>query len=116
MNRAVSLSIYRLILRVHPARFVARFGDEMLWIFEEERQRGATARLLFDGILSLLRQRFSLHDEPPQASASFGVLVSDSRIGAGRLLQGGLMAAMLFTGFLLLLSRGGPFPELLPHL
>ena len=35
----------------------------MLWIFEE-CQRGATVRLLFDGMLSLLRQHLTTYDEP----------------------------------------------------
>jgi hypothetical protein len=110
MSRAVALFTYRLILRIHPAPFLARFGDEMLWIFEEECQRGATARLLFDGILSLLRQRFRVEDEPAHVSVGIGVLVSDSRIGLVRLLQGGVASAVLFTGFALLLNQGGPFP------
>jgi hypothetical protein len=110
MNRAAALSVYRLILRIHPAPFVARFGDEMLWIFEEECQRGATTRLLFDGILSLLRQRFRVQEEPAHASAGFVVLVSDSRMSLVRLFQGWVMSSLLFAGFALLLNQGGPFP------
>lgn len=64
MSRAFSLYVYRLILRSHPPSFIDRFGDEMLWIFQKECQRGATVRLLFDGVLSLLRQRLSTQDEP----------------------------------------------------
>jgi hypothetical protein len=110
MNRAISLSVYRLILRSHPAPFLARFGDEMLWIFEEECQRGATVRLLCDGILSLLRQRFNAQDEPVRTSASFGVLISEP-ISEFRLLQGALIASLFFAGFLLLLPPGrGPLP------
>jgi hypothetical protein len=110
MNRAAALFTYRLILRVHPAPFVSRFGDEMLWIFEEECQRGATARLLFDGILSLLRQRFRVEDEPARVSAGIGVLVSDSRMSLVRLLQGCVASSVLFTGFALLLNQGGRLP------
>ena len=109
MSRAVALFTYRLILRVHPAPFVARFGDEMLWIFKEECQRGAAGRLLFDGIVSLLRQRLRVQEEPAHASRGVGVLVSDSRMSLVRLFQGWVMSSLLFTGFALLLNRG-PFP------
>jgi hypothetical protein len=110
MNRAVAVSAYRLILRLHPAPFAARFGDEMLWIFEEECERGTAARLFFDGVLSLLRQRFRVQEEPVQAPARFGLLVPDS-ISAPRLLQATLMASLFFAGFLLLLHPGrGPLP------
>ena len=57
MNNAVSRFAYRLLLRLHPAPFQHEFGAEMLWIFDEEFQRGASSYLLFDGVLSLLRQR-----------------------------------------------------------
>lgn len=110
MSRDVALFTYRLILRIHPAPFVARFGDEMLWIFEEECQRGAAGRLLFDGIVSLLRQRFRVQEEPAHASRGIGVLVSDSRMSLVRLFQGWVMSSLLFTGFALLLNQRGPFP------
>ena len=110
MNRAAALSVYRLILRIHPASFVARFGDEMLWIFEEECKRGAATRLIFDGFLSLLRQRFRVQEEPAHTSAGFVVLVSDSRMSLVRLFQGWVMSSLLFAGFALLLNQGGPFP------
>ena len=93
MNRAAALSVYRLILRIHPASFVARFGDEMLWIFEEECKRGAATRLIFDGFLSLLRQRFRVQEEPAHTSAGFVVLVSDSRMSLVRLFQGWVMSS-----------------------
>ena len=109
MNRAFSLFAYRLILRSHPTSFLDRFGDEMLWIFEEECQRGATVRVLFDGILSLLRQRFPVQNESVQSSTSY-VLISDSRISAFRLLQGGLMSTMLWLGVIQLLGHGRPLP------
>lgn len=109
MIRALALLTYRLILRIHPAPFVARFGDEMLWIFEEECQRGAAGQLLFDGIVSLLRQRLRVQEEAAHATRGIGVLVSDSRMSLVRLFQGWVMSSLLFAGFALLLNRG-PFP------
>jgi hypothetical protein len=45
MNNAVSRFAYRLLLRLHPAPFQHEFGAEMLWIFDEEFQRGASSYL-----------------------------------------------------------------------
>jgi len=49
--------LYCLAVRLHPESFRQRFGDEMLYIFDQ--QRGVLAKLLvtWDCILSLLRQR-----------------------------------------------------------
>ena len=110
MNRTLSRSIYRLILRSHPTYFRVRFGSEMLWIFEEESQRGASVRLLFDGILSLLRQRLATQDKLIHGPMSSALLISDLRLSIVRVLQGGLIASLLFAGFMSLLERNGPFP------
>jgi hypothetical protein len=113
MNLTFSRFAYRLILRSHPSSFQGRFGGEMLWIFEEECRRGATARLLLDGILSLLRQRLSAQNEPDEpiyGAASSAVLVSDQKISAVRFLQGGFASLLLFTGLALALERKGPLP------
>jgi EF hand len=45
---------YILLLRLHPPQFKQRFGDEMLDIFDQSREKVA---LVADGVLSLLRQR-----------------------------------------------------------
>ena len=47
---------YRWILRFHPARFRERFGDEMLSIFDHIEGRAATAELVADAFISLVRQ------------------------------------------------------------
>jgi hypothetical protein len=47
---------YLVILQLHPHAFRAEFGDEMLWIFDEESRRGASARLMVDGIRSIVTQ------------------------------------------------------------
>ena len=48
-------SLYRCVLRAHPLNFRRRFGDEILAIFDA-CPRHDRYRLLFDGLLSLLRQ------------------------------------------------------------
>jgi hypothetical protein len=92
---------------MHPASFREQFSDEMLWIFDEERKRGAVAYLLCDGVLSLLRQRCRMHEDRQPVVAS-GVLIIDSGIGLLRILQGGLMSSALFYSVMLL--SGQPIP------
>jgi hypothetical protein len=36
MKRILSRLAYRFLLRLHPASFQHDFGDEMLWIFDEQ--------------------------------------------------------------------------------
>jgi hypothetical protein len=109
MSRVVPRFAYRMIVRLHPVWFRERFGDEMMWIFDEESRRGATARALLDGFLSLLRQRCQVTDVPRQTSISSGTLIADSSIGAVRFAQGGVVASMLFAFFILLTSQRVPY-------
>jgi uncharacterized protein len=60
--------VYSTLIRVHPERFRSRYGQEMLWIYDESA--GADRTLLFmDGILSAFRQRL-LRREPAPTPAS----------------------------------------------
>jgi D-alanyl-D-alanine carboxypeptidase len=56
MPRKISRSLYRGLLRLHPPAFRERFGEEMLWIFDEAAEMQGVARLLADGVVSLVRQ------------------------------------------------------------
>ena len=56
MTHAFWRSIYRRLLGLHPRAFQARFGDEMMWIFDEFAPREGVLRLFGDALLSLLRQ------------------------------------------------------------
>jgi Ca2+-binding EF-hand superfamily protein len=49
--------LYIQLLWLHPPRFRARFGDEMLAIFDQAAAEGSAMPLLLDGVLSLGRQR-----------------------------------------------------------
>jgi len=44
------------LLYLHPPAFRKRFGAEMLWIFDQSVEESGAARLLLDGLLSLLRR------------------------------------------------------------
>jgi hypothetical protein len=110
-------SVYQLILRLHPASFRGRFGDEMQWIFDEEQKRGGAGRLLFDGVMSLLRQRAKVEREGEPVVAGFGLLDTGWNIAPRRFVEAGITASLLLAGFILLLGRTGkPFqtPACLP--
>lgn len=48
--------LYRCALRLHPASFRRRFGDEMLYIFDQHKGTVPAVGLTLDCVLSLLRQ------------------------------------------------------------
>jgi len=54
-------NLYRVLIALHPRRFRERFGDEMLWIFDESPPE-RRPRLLADSLFSLLRQRLLRSD------------------------------------------------------
>lgn len=106
MRETWSRMVYRMILRLHPEGFRERFGGEMLWIFDGEARKGATAHVLCDGVLSLIRQRCKASGRLRQTVPG-GVCV-DSGPGAVRLAQGGIVASMLFSVFLLMMGQSVP--------
>ena len=50
--------LYASLLRLHPPAFRRQFGAEMLWVFDEARVSEGAIVLLFDGVISLVRQWF----------------------------------------------------------
>jgi hypothetical protein len=67
---------YRWLLRFHPARFRERFAEEMLSIFDHVEGRAATAELMADAFISLVRQwtmRSEYWEEKVSASVPAGV-------------------------------------------
>ncbi len=108
MNSAVSRFAYRLLLRLHPAPFQHEFGAEMLWIFDEEYERGASSYLLFDGVLSLLRQRWKSQSKSGLLSIRSGEVISNPGVGPLRLLQAGVTSFAILFSIMLLSSRQSP--------
>jgi uncharacterized integral membrane protein len=49
-------TLYRFLLWLHPPAFRDLFAQEMLWIFDEGAASDGVARLLADGVASLMRQ------------------------------------------------------------
>ncbi len=99
---------YRAIVRCHPADFRERFGEEMVWIFDEESGRGRAGRALADGVVSLVRQRTRGEEDFVAVAAGFGLLPAGLRTGPRRMVQGGFTVAILFAAALVLMGpRGG---------
>jgi hypothetical protein len=106
----ISRFAYQLLLRLHPAGFQDEFGAEMLWIFDEEGQEGGTVgHLLFDGVVSLLRQRCKIHRDPGQLSIASGTVITSAGIGPLRLLQGGLTFCLVFMTLIQIFSHHSLF-------
>ena len=49
-------TLYRWLVGLHPPAFRLRFGEELLWIFDESSIASGAAPLLYDAFISLLRQ------------------------------------------------------------
>jgi hypothetical protein len=105
-RRSLPRVAYRLILRAHPAPFRERFGEEMLWIFDEECSSGA-GRLFVDGALSAIRQHSQEQDEIPPRAAGFTVGIPTSAMSFRRFLQGGVVASLIVYGVMVLMARNG---------
>ena len=48
--------LYRCAVRLHPSSFRRRFGDEMLYIFDQQKGTLAALGVMLDCVFSLLRQ------------------------------------------------------------
>jgi hypothetical protein len=48
--------LYRCAVRLHPSGFRRRFGDEMLYAFDQQKGRLAALGLMLDCVFSLFRQ------------------------------------------------------------
>src|ERR1035437_3183849 len=49
-------NLYRCAVRLHPSSFRRRFGDEMLYIFDQQKGTLAALGVMLDCVFSLLRQ------------------------------------------------------------
>jgi hypothetical protein len=99
---------YILLLRLHPAPFRWRFGDEMLAIFDESSEK---ASLVADGALSLLRQTmlrqpsfaFSPTTAPDGVPLFYSAEAEIPRLSA--LMPGALVALLVFGLFSAVMSH-----------
>jgi uncharacterized membrane protein len=49
-------ALYRSLICLHPAAFRLRFEEELLWIFDESSNESSATPLVYDAVISLLRQ------------------------------------------------------------
>jgi hypothetical protein len=98
---------YRAILCLHPYAFRAEFGDEMLWIFEEEARNGSAPRLLLDGLLSIVIQNTKPRIQQVEAEGPYYREI-DSTIPAERFAQAGLVVLCCSLSLSLFLSMVVP--------
>lgn len=116
---------YRFLVRVHPAAFRNRFGEEMLSIFDEATaNRETSRRFLSDAVMSLLRQwaaRPEYGDEPvakPIECSSNGAPVfftlDDYRPRAGPLIWGAFVTLILFSAGWLVSEYTWTHPVFMP--
>jgi len=49
-------TLYRWLVCLHPPAFRLRFEEELLWIFDESSDASGAAPLVYDAVISLLRQ------------------------------------------------------------
>ena len=105
MTRVVLRFAYRLLVRLHPASFQDEFGTEMLWIYDEECQRGGAAYLLLDGAISLLRQHCKIQSDPGQVSIASGAVITGPGIGPVRFVQAGITFSVMFFGLMRLFGQ-----------
>lgn len=114
------LLLYRWLLRLHPARFRERFGDEMLSIFDHAAERREVVKLLADGLISLTRQ-WTLRSEfwqdrriEPAHSVAEDVPVfytfGSFRPRMSALVDGGMLTVVLFCAICLALRYNWTHP------
>ena len=115
--------LYRCLLRLHPPYFRRRFSEEMLSIFDQQKGAWAAARLVADGVGSLLRQwwlRPQFWEEPLAQPAPDRVPVFYTIEGfkprPGWLVDGGLASAVIFTSICLVMGYTWRHPALMPNL
>ena len=101
--RALARTSYRALVALHPQAFRAEFGQEMLWIFDEEMQSDSHGRapvplftrLLLDALRSVLIQHALRNQKPEMVGLHFQTVPSRfvSRVSEG----GFLVVSCLFN-------------------
>jgi hypothetical protein len=110
--RSLARLLYRLLLRLHPAGFRQRFGQEMLWIFDSASHQ--TAYMLFDGARSVIIQhaKFEMQED---VAAPFCLEVKASSLTLARLGQAALLSTVVLFALASLIARNMPSAWYLDH-
>jgi hypothetical protein len=99
--------LYRLLLRLHPAGFRRRFGEEMLWIFDVSSCDGETAYMLLDGVRSICIQHAEL-DLQEAPATQFCLEVRTSGLTVARVCQATVLSAALLLAMASVIAREMP--------
>ncbi len=122
---ALSRSLYRCLVQLHPPAFRRRFAPEMLWIFDEIADHDARIELFTDALASLARQwvvRYAIQKLligelrfgplPATGSGQFSwerIEFDDRPLPPPRVIQGGVVAFAFFTCIALAAVNAKPF-------
>jgi hypothetical protein len=113
--------LYRCLLRLHPQYFRRRFSQEMLSIFDQQKGTWAAAKLVADGVQSLLRQwllRPEFWDEPaappdPERVPGFHVIERFTP-HTSVLFDGALASVVVFTATCMIMGYVWNHPTSMP--
>ena len=105
--------LYRLLLRLHPADFRNRFGEEMLWIFDLSSSTAEAAYILCDGARSVFMQHAKFHPQDETATA-FCLEVRGSGLTVARVGQATVLGGVILLALASILAREMP-PESVFH-
>lgn len=94
--RSLLRLLYRGLIRMYPASFRSEFGEEMLWIFDEEYRAGRSSPLFLDAVRSIV-VRHARPSSEKTATAGYYVEI-DSSLPAQRLAQATLVLLYVALG------------------
>ena len=110
--KGIARTAYGLVVQSHPLEFRSEFGEEMLWIFDEQMRCGRNypdrvgrfLKLLLDGLGSALVQHAFREQQPARAGETlFQCIEAPSRLN--HIAQGAFIAFScvfpIFTAFFL---------------
>jgi hypothetical protein len=112
-------SAYILLLRIHPAQFRQRFGDEMLESFDHAQGLNAWLWLLVDALVSLLRQwtvRPEFRRPSPASNDGQALLFQTMELYQplpSALLNGTVVTLVLFCGLTIAVTHADKTPRFL---
>ncbi|WP_353069666.1 hypothetical protein RBB75_04280 [Tunturibacter empetritectus] len=110
MNSPIRL-FYRALLHLHPYSFRDRFGEEMLWIFDEQTREGRSFQLLFDVMRSLFVQHLDAQLHPqPQPSGFYSEISSTPPLR--RIVHAAFLSIVAISTYTHLFGPQGPQPRL----
>jgi hypothetical protein len=92
--RALLRILYRGMIRLYPASFRSEFGEEMLWIFDEESRADRTLPLFLDASRAIVVRRIRPRSEKFAASGYYVEI--DSALPAQKVAQ--TLLAILYFG------------------